>query len=191
MNNEGRSVAVGIDAAVVANQHVIVRSLHPGKPGRRGHGRGRAHLHDLAAIVRHPQRCRRQSGPGGNGHSAWLRSAVAGKNKSDPIDAEVFSRAGEFFGLIPARVPSPVELALRRTVSRRGKALTEANRSLRRIISLARCAYPDGAGCSGPLAPPPSPLPGPGGIGVGGGGGRPPRRDQCRGARRGHPPGGW
>ncbi len=31
---------------------------------------------------------------------ARLRSALAGKNKSDPIDAEVLSLAGDFFNLI-------------------------------------------------------------------------------------------
>ena len=40
-----------------------------------------------------------------NRHSARLRSALAGKNKSDPIDATVLSRAGEFFELCPARIP--------------------------------------------------------------------------------------
>lgn len=34
MNFEGRSIAVGIDAAVVANHHVIVQSSAPKDPGR-------------------------------------------------------------------------------------------------------------------------------------------------------------
>jgi hypothetical protein len=33
MHNEGSSVAVGIDAAVVANHHVVVRRPTPGGPG--------------------------------------------------------------------------------------------------------------------------------------------------------------
>ncbi|MHB1787807.1 MAG: IS110 family RNA-guided transposase [Acidimicrobiales bacterium] len=168
MNSEGRPIAVGIDAAVVANHHVIVRSLDPGEPGRV--------LEDfvvpptlagMAALTKRlapypgvmavaeptsmtwlPLSVALNDAGGslalvGNRHSARLRSALAGKNKSDPIDAEVLSRAGDFFSLIPARTPSPTELALRRAASRRGKALTEANRCLRRIISLARWAYPD------------------------------------------------
>jgi transposase len=79
----------------------------------------------------------------GNRHSARLRSALAGKNKSDPIDADVLSRAGEFFALEPARIPCPAELALRRAAQRRGKAVTDANRCLRRLVSLARWAFPD------------------------------------------------
>ena len=51
----------------------------------------------------------------GSRHSARLRSALAGKNKSDPIDAAVLSRAGELFELCPARIPAVAELALRRT----------------------------------------------------------------------------
>jgi hypothetical protein len=79
----------------------------------------------------------------GNRHSARLRSALAGKNKSDPIDADVLSRAGELFALQPARIPAPSELALRRAAQRREKTLLEANRCLRRVISEARCAFPD------------------------------------------------
>jgi transposase len=79
----------------------------------------------------------------GNRHSARLRSALAGKNKSDPIDADMLSRAGEFFSLEPARIPSPEELALKRACQRRGKLIVDSNRSLRRIISLARWAFPD------------------------------------------------
>jgi transposase len=79
----------------------------------------------------------------GNRHAARLRSALAGKNKSDPIDAGVLSRAGEFFELEPARIPDAAELALRRGAQRRGKAITDANRALRRLVSLARWAFPD------------------------------------------------
>ena len=72
-----------------------------------------------------------------------LRAALAGKNKCDWIDAGVLSRAGELFDLVPARIPSPTELALRRAAQRRGNALVEANRCLRRVISQARWAFPD------------------------------------------------
>jgi hypothetical protein len=79
----------------------------------------------------------------GNRHSARLRAALAGKNKSDPIDANVLSRAGEFFSLEAARIPDAAELALRHAAQRRGKAMVDANRALRRLISLARWAFPD------------------------------------------------
>ena len=79
----------------------------------------------------------------GNRHSARLRSALAGKNKSDPIDATVLSRAGEFFELTAARIPAAGELALRRAAQRRGKCIVDANRCLRRVVSQARWAFPD------------------------------------------------
>jgi transposase len=165
---EGSSVAVGIDAAVVANHHIVVRRPEVGGPG--------SVVDDfvvpptLAGMERLTKRL--ASWPGavavaeptsmtwlplsialgnagvemalvGNRHSARLRSALAGKNKSDPIDAAVLSRAGEFFELDPARVPAAAELALRRAAQRRGKTLVDANRCLRRVLSQARWAFPD------------------------------------------------
>ncbi len=131
---EGSAVAVGIDAAVVANHHVVVRQPEAGRPG--------VVIEDfvvpptVAGMERLTKRL--ASWPGavavaeptsmtwlplsialgnagvelalvGNRHSARLRSALAGKNKSDPIDAAVLSRAGEFFELSPARVPAATE----------------------------------------------------------------------------------
>ena len=162
------AVAVGIDAAVVANHHVVVRRPEAGRPG--------TVVDDfvvpptLAGMERLTKRL--AAWPGavavaeptsmtwlplsialgdagvelslvGNRHSARLRSALAGKNKSDPIDAAVLSRAGEFFELSPARIPAATELALRRAAQRRGKTITDANRCLRRLISQARWAFPD------------------------------------------------
>jgi transposase len=162
------AVAVGIDAAVVANHHIVVRRPEAGRPG--------TVVDDfvvpptLAGMERLTKRL--ASWPGavavveptsmtwlplsialrdaavelslvGNRHSARLRSALAGKNKSDPIDAAVLSRAGEFFELCPARIPDAAELALRRAAQRRGKAITDATRCLRRVVSQARWALPD------------------------------------------------
>jgi transposase len=162
------AVAVGIDAAVVANHHIVVRRPEAGRPG--------TVIDDfvvsptLVGMDRLTKRL--ASWPGavavaeptsmtwlplsialgdagvelslvGNRHSARLRSALAGKNKSDPIDAAVLSRAGEFFELCPARIPAVAELALRRAAQRRGKTITDANRCLRRVISQARWAFPD------------------------------------------------
>lgn len=168
-SHEGSAaVAIGIDAAVVANHRIVVRRPHAGRPGEvLDDFTAGPTLGGLDALAK-----RVSKWPGalavaeptsmtwlplavtlghagvelalvGNRHSARLRSALAGKNKSDPIDAHVLSRAGEFFELVPARIPRAPELALRRAVQRRGKVIVEANRCLRRVISLARWAFPD------------------------------------------------
>ena len=67
----------------------------------------------------------------------------SGKHKSDVIDADVLATAADVFALTPLRAPSPAELALRRAVVRRGKLVIDGNRAGRRLISLARWAYPD------------------------------------------------
>ncbi len=59
------------------------------------------------------------------------------------IDADVLARAGEMFALAPLRLPSPAELALGRLCVRRGAAVIDANCCLRRLLSLARWAFPD------------------------------------------------
>ncbi|MBA3288254.1 MAG: IS110 family transposase [Acidimicrobiia bacterium] len=168
MEIEGSGVTVGLDAAVVANHHVIVRRPSPGSPGEvvanfvaaptlAGMDTLAKRLAPYAPVmaVAEPTsmtwlplsialgRAGCSLALVGNRHSARLRSALAGKNKSDPIDADMLSRAGEFFSLEPARIPSPDELALKRVCQRRGKLIVDANRSLRRIISLARWAFPD------------------------------------------------
>lgn len=79
----------------------------------------------------------------GSRHAARLRGAIQGKNKSDVIDADVLARADEVFGLTPLRVPAPAQLALRRACIRRGSAVIDGNRSWRRLMSLARWAFPD------------------------------------------------
>ncbi len=79
----------------------------------------------------------------GSRHLARLRGAVSGKNKSDVVDAELLSRAGELFALQPAALPDPATLALQRACRRRHKLLIETNRCWRRIIALGRWAFPD------------------------------------------------
>jgi len=162
------TVAIGIDAAVVANHHIVVRRPEAGRAGeivddftagptltgldtlakRLSKWPGALAVAEPTSMTWLPLAVTLgQAGVDlalvGNRHSARLRSALAGKNKSDPIDADVLSRAGEFFELVPACIPAAAELALRRAVQRRGKVLIEANRCLRRIISLARWAFPD------------------------------------------------
>ena len=164
---EANPVSVGIDAAVVANHHVVVRRpamgggettedfvVAPTLAGmetltkRLSQWPGVMAVGEPTAMTWLPLSVALRNAGGdlalvGNRHSARLRSALAGKNKSDPIDAVVLSHAGELFALHPARIPAPDELALRRAVQRRGKALIESNRCLRRVISQARWAFPD------------------------------------------------
>jgi transposase len=168
MDIEGSGVAVGIDAAVVANHHVVVRRPRPGRPGDVVANfvvpptlagmdtlSKRLSPHGPLMAVAEPTsmtwlplsialgRAGCSLALVGNRHSARLRSALAGKNKSDPIDADMLCRAGEFFSLEPARIPGAAELALKRVCQRRGKLIVDSNRCLRRVISLARWAFPD------------------------------------------------
>src|SRR5690606_31594023 len=189
-------VMVGIDAAVVANHRVVVRRPRAGGPGEviddfeasptlAGLDRlsKRLAAYPGAVAVAEPTSmtwlplsvATEKAGVSltlvRNRHSARLRAALSGKDKSDVIDAQVLSRAPEGFALEPARIPDAAELALRRAVQRRHKTLIEANRWYRRLLSLSRWAFPDvwiafggvtghrhrGAGT---LAPPPPAGPG-------------------------------
>lgn len=161
-------VTVGIDAAVVANHHVIVRRPAAGGVGEivddfvvpptlDGLARltGRLGRRDVALAVAEPTSMTwlglsialGHAGIDlalvGSRHVARLRGAVSGKNKSDVIDAQLLSRAGELFALEPATLPDPATLALQRACRRRHKLLIEANRCWRRIIALGRWAFPD------------------------------------------------
>jgi transposase len=162
------AVTVGIDAAVVANHHVIVR-----RPAAGGVGEvvddfivaptldGLTRLTDrlaqrrVALAVAEPTSMTwlglsvalADADIGlalvGSRHVARLRGALVGKDKSDVIDAQLLSRAGELFALEPAQLPDPATLALQRACRRRHKLLLEANRCWRRIIALGRWAFPD------------------------------------------------
>lgn len=161
-------VMVGIDAAVVANHRVVVRRPRAGGPGEviddfeasptlAGLDRlsKRLAAYPGAVAVAEPTSmtwlplsvATEKAGVSltlvGNRHSARLRAALSGKDKSDVIDAQVLSRAPEVFALEPARIPDAAELALRRAVQRRHKTLIEANRWYRRLLSLSRWAFPD------------------------------------------------
>jgi transposase len=171
-------VAVGIDAAVVANHRVVVRRPRAGQPGEVIDDFEASPM--LAGLERLSKRLAAYPGAVavaeptsmtwlplsvaldrvgvslalvGNRHSARLRAALSGKDKSDVIDAQVLSRAQELFALEPARIPDAAELGLRRAVQRRHKTLIEANRWYRRLLSLARWAFPDvWAACGGSRA---------------------------------------
>jgi transposase len=163
----GRRVQVGIDAAVVAHHHVCVRAFTADGQVNVSRFHVSPTLSGLATLTK-----RLAPYPGvlavaeptsmtwlglavalqdagsdlalvGSRHSARLRGAISGKNKSDVIDADVLARAGDVFDLHPLVLPSPPQLALRRACTRRGAAVIDGNRYLRRLISLARWAFPD------------------------------------------------
>lgn len=160
-------VQVGIDAAVVADHHVCVReyradgqvhatrfNVPPTLPGLRRLGHALAPYPGVVAVAEPTSMtwlglsiALRDAGVElslvGARHAARLRGAITGKDKSDVIDADVLAMAADVFTLTPLKVPSPEQLALRRAVTRRGKLVVDGNRAKRRLISLARWAFPD------------------------------------------------
>lgn len=158
---------VGIDAAIVADHHVCVRGVDAAgmvstsrfrvSPTLAGLRQLTARLQALPdpVVVAEPTSMtwlglgaavRAADGQFvllGARHSARLRGAIMGKSKSDVIDADVLSRAAEVFDLQPFNAPGPGQLALRQAVTRRAAAVLDANRSYRRLLSLARWAFPD------------------------------------------------
>jgi transposase len=162
------TVTVGIDAAVTANHHVVVRRPGPVgaaavvdeftiAPTLEGLARltKRLAAQDVRLAVAEPTSMTwlglsialADAGIDlalvGSRHVARLRGAVSGKNKSDVIDAQLLSRAGELFALQPAVLPDPATLALQRACRRRHKLLIASNRCWRRITALGRWAFPD------------------------------------------------
>lgn len=160
-------VQVGIDAAVVANHHVCVREYRADgrvaptrfhvPPTLAGLNTLRERLAPYPGVVAVAEPTSMtwlglsialgQAGLDlsllGARHAARLRGAITGKDKSDVIDADVLAMAADVFTLAPLRVLSPDQLALRRAVTRRGKLVIDGNRAKRRLISLARWAFPD------------------------------------------------
>jgi transposase len=170
MSIEGSSggVAIGIDAAIVADHQVTIRRPEPGRPGQIvdrfkvpstlvGLDRLSERLaeHPGSVVVCEPtsmtwlslaiaaERAGCELSLVGARHSARLRGALTGKHKSDVLDADMLSRAGEFFSLEPARLPDAAQLALRRVICRRHRLVIEVNRIHRRITALASWVMPD------------------------------------------------
>ena len=162
-----RLVRVGIDAAIVAQHEVCIRTTGPDgrvrsdrfhvQPTLAGLRILTARLAETPGVVAVAEPtsmtwlglsvAARQAGCElsllGARHAARLRGAISGKHKSDVIDADVLARAGEVFDLHPLRPVEPTQLAMRRACTRRGTAVIDGNRHLRRLISLARWAFPD------------------------------------------------
>lgn len=76
-------------------------------------------------------------------HSARLRGAIAGKHKTDVIDADMLAGCVDVFGLTAGVLPSPAQIALRRAVRRRHRAIVDAHRGQCRLWALAAWAFPD------------------------------------------------
>ena len=160
-------VRVGIDAAVVAQHEVCIRAtdaqgrvrtdrfrVQPTLAGLRSLSNRLAKMPGVMAVAEPTSMtwlglsvALRDAGCDlsllGARHAARLRGAISGKHKSDVIDADVLARAGEVFDLHRLRPVDPAQLALRRACVRRGTAVIHGNRYLRRLISLARWAFPD------------------------------------------------
>ena len=160
-----RLVRVGIDAAVVAQHEVCLRvteadgrvrvdrfHVPPTLAGLRSLTRRLAATPGVMAVAEPTSMtwlglsvALRDAGCDlsllGARHAARLRGAISGKSKSDVIDADVLARAGEVFDLHPVQTVDPAQLALRRACVRRGGAVIDGNRYLRRLISLARWAF--------------------------------------------------
>ncbi len=71
--------------------------------------------------------------------------AISGKHKSDVIDANMMmlSMAADVFTLSPLTPPDPAGPALLRAVVRRKNLVIDGHRARRRLISLARWAFPE------------------------------------------------
>ncbi|WP_230871974.1 IS110 family transposase [Mycobacterium canetti] len=159
--NPGRSrrTLVGIDAAITACHHIAIRddvgarstrfSVEPTLAGLRTLTDKLSGYDDIDATVEPTsmtwlpltiavENAGDTMHMAGARHCARLRGAIVGKSKSDVIDTEVLTRASEVFDLTPLTLPTPAQLALRRSMIRRAGAVIDANRSWRRLMSLAR-----------------------------------------------------
>src|SRR5262245_60145058 len=146
VNNGSGVVSIGIDAAVVADHQIAIR----GPDGVREDFRAAPTLAGLAKltgrltpyagslVVAEPTAgswiplshavieagCR--IGFVQNRDSARLREAIAGRNKTDVIDAEMLARCEGVLGVKAVPLIDPVVLGLRRALGRRHKLTVDA-----------------------------------------------------------------
>jgi transposase len=162
MHSQATETRIGIDTAVVADHRVAVRSTAPAEdfavpPTLAGMAMLTRRLaeHAPALAVAEPTgmtwlavgHAVRAAGcdltlvqPR---HSARLRGAIAGKHKTDVADADMLAGCADVFGLTAATLPSPAQIALRRAVRRRHRAIVDAHRGECRLWALAAWAFPD------------------------------------------------
>jgi transposase len=162
MTVEGSSLAaIGIDAAVVANHRVAVRGEvredFAVPPTLAGLATLTERLHPYAGslVVAEPTGMSwlslgHAAADAGCAmslvqarHSAKLRSAIAGRNKTDLIDSDMLASCEALFGLEPTPIPGASQIALRRAVRRRHAAVVDAHRCECRLWSVANWAFPD------------------------------------------------
>lgn len=163
MVSDPSSVTVGIDAAVVAKHRVAVRSSggiedkFSVPPTLAGLEALTEHLSEYrgALAVAEPTAMSwlalgHAVADAGCGfvlvetrHTAKLREAISGRNKTDAIDASMLAASVDLFGLSAGELPSPDQIALRRAVRRRHRITTEAHNSDVRLWALASWAFPD------------------------------------------------
>lgn len=156
------SVSIGLDAAIVAAHQVAIRG-----PGFREDFKVTSTLAGLARlteklapfagamVVAEPTggtwlalgHAIEEAGCGfalvKNTDSARLRKAIAGRNKTDVIDAEMLAQCQAVLGVHRATLPSSAVWGLRRAMLRRHRCMIDAHRSDCRLWSLAMWAFPD------------------------------------------------
>ncbi len=160
VNTSPSRVSIGIDAAVVASHQIAIR------------GEVREDLTvppTLAGLAELTERLERYAGSmvvaeptGGtwlplahavtdagcdigfvaNRDSARLRKAIVGANKTDMIDADMLAHCENVLGVVPAAVPPPGQIALRRAIRRRHVATVDAHRVECRLWALSAWVFP-------------------------------------------------
>lgn len=166
MVSDPNRVMVGIDAAVVAHHRVAVRGSVGGEvigedfsvaPTLAGLGKLTGRLGEFpgALVVAEPTAMSWLAlGHAVNDadcgfalietrHSSKLREAIAGKNKTDVIDADMLATSVELFGLSAGPLPTASQVALRRAVRRRHRITADAHNADVRLWALAMWVFPD------------------------------------------------
>lgn len=162
MTVHDRTVAIGVDAAVVADHQVAVRGPDLREdfrvsPTLSGLTRLSERLSPYAGslVVAEPTAgtwlslgwAVADAGCGfalvQNRQTARLRQAISGKNKTDVIDADMLAGCEALFGLEGIVLPSAHQMALRRALRRRHRATVEAHRAECRLWALGAWAFPD------------------------------------------------
>jgi transposase len=166
MVSDPNRVTVGIDAAVVANHQVAIRGSTGGEviaeefavpPRLAGLEKltGRLSEYPGALVVAEPTGVSWLAlGHAVNDaecgfaliesrHSSKLREAIAGKNKTDVIDADMLASSADLFGLSAGPLPTASQVALRRAVRRRHRLTAVAHNTDLRLWSIATWAFPD------------------------------------------------
>jgi transposase len=155
-------VSIGIDAAIVADHQIAIRG-----PGVREDFRvtptlaGLSRLTERLAPFRGSMVVTEPTGGSWislshavadagctigmvrNQDSARLREAIAGRNKTDVIDAEMLTHCERVLGVRAAPLLAPEVIGLRRALTRRHKLTVEAHRAECRLWSVAAWAFPD------------------------------------------------